>query len=793
MGINIRPVGPCPAKVMIVGEFPGEQELARGEAFCGYVTRDLGNMLRDAGIQMSSCFMTLALRERPPKNDTSLFISKLKKPKHPGMVQVHGKWCEPCVAESTSILAREIELCNPDVVIALGDAALFCLTGHLSAAKWRGSELVCSLPLGLNRQVRVIPTYSPGLLYGSPEWRPIAVQDMRRARSWIGKPIVDWPKYNFILRPNYSTVRAVLLQLLSQVARGPRKLAVDIETRAQHIACIGLAWSDRDAMCIPLMCVERPAGYWTPEEECTLMHLLYQLLTHPNIHVIGQNFLYDMQYFSRHLCYEPRVIRDTILSQHVLFAGMRKSLDFQASMYCSRYTYWKEESKDWDPKVGEDQLWAYNCKDACATYEIDDVHLDLIPKMGMQEQQDFQQLLFWPVLETMQRGIRIDNARKGSLALELMDQIEARRHWLHQVLGYELNPRSSPQMQTLFYEELGCKPVINKKTKTISCADEALQTLSEREPLLLPLVQNISDIRSLGVFLNTFISAPVDVDQRMRCSFNISGTETYRFSSSQNAFGSGMNLQNIPKGGDLAATGASLPNVRSLFLPDPDMEFFDIDLSAADLRIVVWEADEPDMKEMLLAGLDPYTEIAKEFYNDRSISKKDARRKKFKSFAHGTNYLGTAKGLAGRLGLSVHEAERTQKWYFSRFPKIKENQDRLIRQVKERRYVQNIFGYRFYFQGRIEGTVFNQAAAWIPQSTVACIINRGYVNIWKTLPHVQVLLQVHDSLAGQFPAHLHNTATQEIVDACSITLPYADPLVVPVGIVTSTKSWGDCK
>ena len=793
MGINIRPVGPCPARIMIVGEFPGEQELARGEAFCGYTTRDLGNMLRDAGIRMSSCFMTLALRERPPKNDTSLFISKLKKPKHPGMVQVHGKWCEPCVQESLTILSREIELCNPDVIIALGDAALFLLTGHMSAARWRGSELVCSLPLGLGRQVRVIPTYSPGLLYGTPEWRPIAVQDMRRAKSWVGKPVVDWPKYNFILRPNYSTVRAVLLQLIAQVQCGPKKLAVDIETRAQHIACVGIAWSDRDALCIPLMCVERPAGYWTADEETQLMHLLYQLLTHPNIQVIGQNFHYDIQYFHRYLCFEPRVLRDTMLSQHVLFAGMRKSLDFQASMYCSRYTYWKEESKDWDPKVGEDQLWAYNCKDACATYEIDTVHLDLIPKMGMQEQQDFQQLLFWPVLETMQRGIRVDNQRKGELALELMDQIEARRHWLYQVLGYELNPRSSPQMQTLFYEELGCKPVINKKTKAISCADEALQTLSEKEPLLLPLVQNISDIRSLGVFLNTFISAPVDVDQRMRCSSNISGTETYRFSSSQNAFGSGMNLQNIPKGGDLAATGASLPNVRSLFLPDPGMEFFDVDLSAADLHIVVWEADEPDMKEMLRAGLDPYTEIAKEFYNDPSITKKDARRQKFKSFAHGTNYLGTAKGLAGRLGLSVHEAERTQKWYFERFPKIKENQDRLIRQVKERRYVQNIFGYRFYFQGRIEGTVFNQAAAWIPQSTVACIINRGYVNIWQRHKHIQVLLQVHDSLAGQYPASLATQCKQEIIEACSITLPYADPLVIPVGIVTSTKSWGDCK
>ena len=54
--------------------------------------------------------------------------------------------------------------------------------------------------------------------------------------------------------------------------------------------------------------------------------------------------------------------------------------------------------------------------------------------------------------------------------------------------------------------------------------------------------------RSLGVFLSTFCLMPLDTDGRMRCSFNVCGTETMRFSSSENAFGTGGNLQNIPKG-----------------------------------------------------------------------------------------------------------------------------------------------------------------------------------------------------------------------------------------------------
>ena len=47
---------------------------------------------------------------------------------------------------------------------------------------------------------------------------------------------------------------------------------------------------------------------------------------------------------------------------------------------------------------------------------------------------------------------------------------------------------------------------------------------------------------------------------------------------------SGMTLQNVPSGDE----SEGLPNVRKLFVTDEGMEFFDIDLDSADLRIVVW-------------------------------------------------------------------------------------------------------------------------------------------------------------------------------------------------------------
>lgn len=789
--MQIRPTGPCPAKIMIVGEAPGEREVAEGQPFVGFSGQEMSKMLQEAGIMRSECFITNVVRIRPPGNDINAFIAQRKSDISAQHIMMRDKFVLPAVRDGFELLKREIEMCQPNVIIAFGNVALWALTGQWGITSWRGSVMECDLELALDYKPKVVPAYHPASILRQWSWRQIAIHDLRRAASQSKFREVIRPDYKFVIRPDYSTVLTILHQLYQQVCERPGKIAVDIETRAGHTACVGLAWSATEALCIPLMCVERKDGYWPLEQEAAISFALYQLLTHPNCEVIGQNFSYDAQYFWRHMHFLPRLKRDTMLTQHTLFANLQKGLDFLSSMYCEHHLYWKDEGKEWDAKTGEDQLWTYNCKDAVITFEVDTAQQAAVDQMRLREVHDFQQRLFWPVLESMNRGLRVDTSSRADFAMSLMDEIAKREQWLIDTLGEPLNIKSPLQMKRMFYETLGQKPVLSRKTGGVTCDDEALRKIAEREPLLLPVTKKIAELRSLGVFLSTFVNAPLDIDGRMRCSFNIGGTETYRFSSSKNAFGSGLNLQNIPKGG--GDDELELPNVRSLFIPDPGMTFFDIDLSSADLRIVVWESDEPEFKAMLKEGLDPYTEIAKEFYNDRTITKKDPRRQTFKSFAHGTNYLGTAKGLAERLGLGVHEAEKTQKWYFGRFPKIKKWQDDLKDQVYKRRMVQNVFGYRCYFFDRIEGTIFNQAAAWIPQSTVACLINRAYVKIYEELPDVQVLLQVHDSLAGQFPTHLGDWAVKQIVSKAEIELPYSgDPLVIPVGVKTSTASWGDC-
>lgn len=431
----------------------------------------------------------------------------------------------------------------------------------------------------------------------------------------------------------------------------------------------------------------------------------------------------------------------------------------------------------------EDERWRYNCEDTVRTLECAYAERTTIAQLGLQKVEASQQSMLWPVLRAMQLGVRIDTHARGEMAATLLNEMSAREAFFHHTLGHPLNPRSFPQMTHLFYDDLQLPIQLNRKTRQPTLNDDALSKLAAREPLIRPIIKAISEYRTLGVFLSTFVRAPLDEDGRMRCSYNVCGTETYRLSSSENAFGSGTNLQNLPKGLEAKdPEDLSLPNIRRLFIPDPGYTFFDLDLDRADLQVVVWEADDVELKEALRSGVDIHQENAKVLGISRQLAK---------SWVHGTDYGGGPRTMAAACGITIHEAEQMRKRWFAAHPGIKEWHDRTESFLHTRRYVENRFGYRRFYFDRIEG-ILPEALAWVPQSTVAITINRIWKNVFDGMPEVQILLQVHDSLAGQFPTNRQHDLLPELRRLSSVTIPYPDPLIIPCGIKTSTRSWGDC-
>lgn len=547
--MTVKAEGPTNARIMIVGEAPGADEVRLGRPFVGYSGQLLDTMLADAGISRSECFITNVCQERPPCNKMDLWMPNTKRGQEDllalGGREVLGRIVHPHVASGYETLQQDIEHVKPDLIIALGGTALWALASLNGISSWRGSTLLHESGAVL------VPTFHPAAVLRQYSSRPIVVHDLRRAVATWKQGGIKRPDWNFLVRPTYSEVTHVLTDLLAQAKSGPLLLAGDIETRSQFTTCVGLAWTTTDAICIPLVSAEHPTGYYTEEEEAAIVYALYLLLTHPNVSLVGQNFIYDAQYFVRYWHFIPNLRHDTMLAQHVISPRMPKSLDFIASLHCEYYVYWKDDGKDWRSLGAgdEERYWRYNCEDCVRTLEAHYSQQAAIDKMGLRDVYNFQMSMWRPVLKMMIRGVDVDLTVMKKMRKELEDHAQTCLTEIEQMVGYKLNPRSPKQMQDFFYTQMGLPVQRSRATKGITCDDEALATLAKKEPIIAPIVQRIAEYRSCStVKANALRSTAVGWDGRVHSSFNIAGAVTYRLSSSEDAFGSGMNLQNITRG-----------------------------------------------------------------------------------------------------------------------------------------------------------------------------------------------------------------------------------------------------
>jgi len=548
--------GPQPADVLVVGEAPGVDEIKQQEPFVGRAGQELTRMLHESGFLRTECRITNVTSHRPLGNLISNFFPP--KSKCTGGEQfVNGRWCKPEILEGLMQLKREIALTKPKIIIALGDTALWALTGESGITKWRGSLLWSD-----EYNAWIIPTFHPSGILRQWAWRYPAMHDLRRARKQLDNPVHE-PSWSFLVRPDYESTIQVLDMLLARVRNERTRIACDIETRAGYTDCIGLSWSATEAICIPFFSQDSLESYWSLEEELQIVLKLRELLTHPGAAIIGQNFLYDVQFFARHWGFVCIPAMDTMIAHAVCFPGTPKSLDYLSSMYLDFHRYWKDERKEANDKEDDEQRWIYNCKDCVATWGVVDGLEATIAHFNLQKPFELEMRLFEPLLGMMLRGVKINKPLKNSLGMALLEErARLEKYFLEISKGVWDDVQlvksktaapwyDSPTQQVkIFYRILGQQEVKGKNTKGASCDDDSLTVVARREVMLEPLIDHILGYRSLGVFNSTFVGAKLDWDGRMRCSYNPVGTETFRFNSKKDAFGFGTNLQNIPKGNE---------------------------------------------------------------------------------------------------------------------------------------------------------------------------------------------------------------------------------------------------
>lgn len=161
--INAVPgAGNSSARILFVGEAPGEKEDKQGEPFVGAAGTVLTKLLDSAGIAREDVFITNTVKCRPPKNRNPL---------------------DDEIAACNDWLMAQIALIEPKIICTLGNPALKTLLGsHLKI-----SDVRCQV--FRKDGILFIPLYHPAAALHRPPLMETLQNDILRLKELINREI----------------------------------------------------------------------------------------------------------------------------------------------------------------------------------------------------------------------------------------------------------------------------------------------------------------------------------------------------------------------------------------------------------------------------------------------------------------------------------------------------------------------------------------------------------------------------------------------------------------------------
>lgn len=158
---------PC-ARLMFIGEAPGEQEDLTGRPFVGRAGQLLDKMIVAMGLRREDVYIANVLKTRPPNNATP--------------TAEEARLCAPYLFEQIDIIA-------PEAIVTLGLPATRVLLDTMeSMTRLRGLWAKFTTPSG--RVIPVMPTYHPAYLLRAytPENRAKVWSDLQKVIEKLGLP-----------------------------------------------------------------------------------------------------------------------------------------------------------------------------------------------------------------------------------------------------------------------------------------------------------------------------------------------------------------------------------------------------------------------------------------------------------------------------------------------------------------------------------------------------------------------------------------------------------------------------
>ncbi|HFI0036420.1 TPA: DNA polymerase I [Streptococcus suis] len=374
-------------------------------------------------------------------------------------------------------------------------------------------------------------------------------------------------------------------------------------------------------------------------------------------------------------------------------------------------------------------------------------------------------------------GIKVQKETLQTMQAENEVLIEQLTKEIYELAGQEFNINSPKQLGTILFEDMGLPLEYTKKTKTgYSTAVDVLERLAP----IAPVVSKILDYRQITKLQSTYVIGLQDAileDGKIHTRYVQDLTQTGRLSSTD------PNLQNIP----VRLEQGRL--IRKAFVPSlEDSVLLASDYSQIELRVLAHISKDEHLIEAFQKGVDIHTSTAMRVFgieNVEDVTANDRRNAKAVNF--GVVYGISDFGLSNNLGITRKEAKEYIDTYFERFPGIKNYMETIVREARDKGFVETIYKRRrelpeinsrnFNVRNFAERTAINSPI----QGSAADILKVAMINLDKEIEEAglstRMLLQVHDEIVLEVPRAELETVKALVKETMESAIALSVPLI----------------
>lgn len=715
-------------RLVIVAETPGRTEEALGRPLIGQTGAMVNDVLSEMGVKRSECFLTNTMKCRPHRKLTGAEWKKAR------------ECCRPLL---------EKELAGRERVVALGAHAITELAGKTGVAAWRGYPLP---GVGPYAHLSVFPMQHPAALFRKPSDLPGWLIDFSRAIQFSEGELEDWEWPKEIISDGPE-----LVSFLKEVQGAKHEIAIDVETAGadpftSRLTVLGLATA------------KTAASFEWPPSSSETEQLFKEILADETIPKILQNGTFDWIALEAAGLTFRGFVWDTLFAGCVIAPQIAHDLGHLASLeyFAPR---WKSEFRVSGDAKGADRfaeadpvtLKLYNARDNFMTLLLKQAQEKRLAKIHLGDRRFREMMRLGELGKRMKvRGMLVDSAAREKHRTELRKEVAENERKFLDIVGREINWRSTPQLRKLFFDEYEVEPTqFDKETGEAKLDAAALGDILAAAPGTTPgkAAAALHRLRERSKLLSTYVEElPVYADGCVHPWWKFF-TVTGRWSSDS------PNMQNVPKPltkKDSDGKEYTRPGMRDMFIARPGMWLVEADYSQLELRILALLSGDEPLLDAYARGDDVHALNAASLFDVPKAS--ETQRDFAKRFVYGLNYGGGDKTIHKSLvvtypHLTVEDiAEMRERWKHAH-PQLAEWQEKQLLSGKFNRYVEApLSGRRYYFfLGRVEPTVcFNYPM----QSSAADIVNRATLEVDAALDASRgehIILQVHDALVCEGP------------------------------------------